>query len=171
MEVDVCYAAQSGRAESTEGRLMKTAQVLSPSLLYKQDETAWLEAMAELIRLGRLDEVDYPNLAEYLEDMARRDRREVESRLTVLITHVLKWAGQPDRRSGSWRGTIIEQRQELEGLVSRGVLRNHGEAVLADAYRKAVERAAAETGSSAETFPVECPYTLDQLLAADLLAE
>lgn len=150
---------------------MTTAQAVSPNVLYEQDETAWLEAMAELIRLGRLDEVDYANLAEYLEDMARCDRREVESRLTVLITHALKWAGQPDRRSGSWRGTIIEQRQELEGLLGRGVLRNHGEAVLADIYRKAVERAAAETGLAAETFPMECRYTLDQLLSADLLAE
>src|SRR2546430_5252976 len=100
------------------------AQALSPSVLYEQDETAWLEAMSELILLGRLDEVDYPNLAEYLADMARRDRREVESRLTVLITHVLKWVLQPDHRSGSWKGTIIEQRQEVGGLGGRGGLRS-----------------------------------------------
>ena len=103
---------------------MTTAQVLPPGVLYERDETAWLETMAELIRLGRLDELDYSNLAEYLADMARRDRREVESRLTVLISHALKWTHQPDHRSGSWRGTIVEQRQELEGLVSRGVLRS-----------------------------------------------
>lgn len=150
---------------------MTTAQALSPSVLYEQDETAWLEAMAELIRLGRLDEVDYPNLAEYLADMARRDRREVESRLTVLITHALKWAHQPDHRLGSWKATIIEQRQELEGLVSRGVLRNHAEAVLTDVYLKAVERATAETGLAGATFPAACPYTLDELLSADLIAE
>jgi hypothetical protein len=150
---------------------MTAAQALPLGVLYEQDETAWLEATAELIRLGRLDEVDYPNLAEYLADMARRDRREVESRLTVLIAHALKWAHQPDHRSGSWRGTVVEQRQELEGLVSRGVLRNHAEAVLAGVYRKAVERAAAETGLPATTFPASCPYALDQLLSADLLAE
>src|SRR5947209_4833297 len=150
---------------------MTTAQALPLSVLYEQDETAWLEAMSDLIRSGRLDEVDYPNLAEYLADMARRDRREVESRLTVLIAHALKWARQPDRRSGGRKGTVIEQRQELEGLVSRGVLRKHAEAVLADVYGKAVERAAAETGLPAETFPAACPYTLEQLLSADLLAE
>ncbi|MEX0700520.1 MAG: DUF29 domain-containing protein [Planctomycetales bacterium] len=148
---------------------MTTTQARSLRVLYQQDETAWLEAMAELLRLGRLDEVDYPNLAEYLADMARRDRREVENRLIVLLAHALKWACQPDRRSGSWKSTIIEQRQELEGLASRGVLRNHAEAVLADMHRKAVERAAAETGLPAETFPEVCPYTLDQLLSADLL--
>ncbi|MGH8479427.1 MAG: DUF29 family protein [Gammaproteobacteria bacterium] len=61
---------------SNEGRPMTTVQALSRGLLYEHDETAWLETMAELIRLGRLDEIDYPNLAEYLADMARRDRRE-----------------------------------------------------------------------------------------------
>jgi Domain of unknown function DUF29 len=150
---------------------MTTMRTHTPRVLYEQDETAWLEAMAELIRLGRLDELDYPNLAEYLADMARRDRREVESRLTVLIARVLKWIHQPDRRSGSWKGTIIAQRQELEGLVSRGVLRIHAEAVLAGVYYKAVERAAAETGLPAENFPVTCPYTLNELLSADLLVE
>src|SRR5260370_28752957 len=144
---------------------MTTAQTLPLDVLYEQDETAWLEAMAELIRRGGLEEIDYPHLAEYLADMARRDRREVESRLTVLIAHVLKWAHQPDRRSGSWRGTIVEQRQELEGLVSRGVLRNHADAMLTDVYHRAVERAAAEMGLPAETFPAACPYTLDPLLS------
>jgi hypothetical protein len=150
---------------------MTTVQAPALGLLYEQDETAWLEANAELIGRGRLEEIDYPNLAEYLADMARRDRREVESRLTILLAHVLKWEHQPQKRSGGWKGTIIEQRQELEGLVSKGVLHNHAEAVLVDMYHKAVERAAAETGLAQGTFPVECPYSLDQLLSEELLAD
>jgi hypothetical protein len=150
---------------------MTTAPAIPKSALYERDETAWLETMAELIRLGRLDELDYPNLAEYLSDMARRDRREVESRLTVLIAHVLKWAHQPNRRSRSWKATIIEQRHELESAVGRGVLRNHAESVLAVAYNKAVERAAAETGLSPDAFPAACPYTLDELLSGAPITE
>ena len=69
--------------------------------LYEADETAWLDAMAESIRKGRLDDLDYAHLAEYLEDMAKRDRREVKSRLTVLAAHVLKWQHQPKKRSRS----------------------------------------------------------------------
>ena len=87
--------------------------------LYEADETAWLEAMADLIQQGRWGDLDYPHLEEYLSDMARRDRREVESRLTTLLAHVLKWVHQPDHRSRSWRGTIVEQRQELEELVAK----------------------------------------------------
>ena len=139
--------------------------------LYEEDETAWLDAIADLIQQGRYAELDYPHLAEFLTDMAIRDRREVESRLALLIAHVLKWTYQPDKRSRSWRATIIEQRHELARNLGRGVLRNHAKAVLAEAYNEAVERAAAETGPSAETFPAECPHTLEQLLSPDLLAE
>lgn len=149
--------------------VQRTSKALAA--LYETDETAWLEATAELVRDGRLDELDITTLAEYLADMARRDRREVESRLIVLLAHLLKWLHQPDRRTGSWRATVIEQRQELEGLVARGVLRNHAEAVLADAYQKAVERTAAETGLPEGTLPKTCPYALDRLLSSDLLEE
>jgi hypothetical protein len=136
--------------------------------LYERDETAWVEAMAELARLGRAEDLDLPHLAEYLSDMARRDRREVESRLVVLLAHLLKWDHQPDHRSRSWRASVIEQRQELNRLASRGVLRNHAEAILAEVYPEAVERAAADTGLPLDRFPAECPYTVDQLLVVEL---
>ena len=136
--------------------------------LYERDETAWLEAMAELVRGGRVEDLDLDHLAEYLSDMARRDRLEVESRLIVLMAHLLKWSHQPDQRSRSWRTTVIEQRQELRRLAGRGVLRSHAEQVLGAVYPEPVERAAAEIGSSPARFLDECPYTLDQLLTVEL---
>jgi len=149
--------------------MVRQTATADPSL-YAADETAWLETAAELVRQGRVQEVDAGCLAEYLSDMARRDRREVESRLTLLLTHILKWHAQPDRRSGGWRATVIEQRQELAGLAGSGVLRNHAEAVLDDAYSNAVERAAAETGLPTESFPTGCKFTFQQLIADDPLA-
>src|SRR5207237_10323477 len=112
--------------------------------LYEVDETAWLEATADLIRQGRFGEIERETLAEYLTDMAKRDRREVFSRLVVLLSHLLKWEYQPDRRSGSWRGTILEQQRELRQLLESGSLRNHATTVLADAYADARKQAAAE---------------------------
>jgi Domain of unknown function DUF29 len=139
--------------------------------LYERDETAWLEIMAGMAQDGRAEELDLPHLAEYLSDMARRDRREVESRLVVLLAHLLKWDHQPGQRSRSWRATVIEQRQELNRLAARGVLRSHAEAVLAEIYPEAIERAAAETRTSPGLFPRKCPFTFDQLLAVELPAE
>lgn len=139
----------------------------NPASLYLEDETAWLEATAELLRQKRFDEVDHENLCEYLSDMARRDRREVKSRLTVLLTHLLKWDHQPDQRSGSWQATIITQRQDLTDLCAQGVLRNHAQEILADAYRDAIARARAETGLPDGVFPHDCPYTLDAALLGE----
>lgn len=150
---------------------MVVAPTESLPSLYDADETAWLDAMADLIKEGRLDELDYHNLCEYLTDMARRDRREVRSPLVVLIAHLLKWTKQPDKRTASWRGSIVEQRQELRWLTGRGVLRNHAEAVLAEAFAEAVERAAAETELPENQFPPECPYSLDQLLSVEVPAD
>jgi hypothetical protein len=137
--------------------------------MYEADETAWLETMADLIRQGRLTDLDYAHLQEYLEDMAARDRREVKSRLTRLLCHFLKWDHQPDQRTRSWSVTIAVQSRELADLAQRGVLRNHAEAILAAAYADAVREAALETGLPRATFPAVCPHTLEQLLAPDIL--
>ncbi len=137
-------------------------------LLYEADETAWLEAMAELIRHRKFDGLDYTHLEEYLSDMARRDRQEVESRLTVLLAHLLKWEHQPERRSASWRATILTQRLELRRHCRRGVLRNHAEGVLGEVYLDAARVAALEMEVPVSRLPSACPYTLEQLLADDM---
>lgn len=133
--------------------------------LYEVDETAWLEAAADLIRQGRFAEIDRDTLAEYLTDMAKRDRREVFSRLVVLLAHMLKWEYQPDRRSGSWRGTILEQQRELRQLLESVTLRKHAAAVFTHAYAEARKQAAAETELARTAFPEECGWDIDEALA------
>lgn len=140
---------------------------LALSDLYLADETAWLEAMAELIESGNRADLDYANLREYLTDMANRDRRAVESRLVLLLMHILKWEFQQDHRSSSWERSIIVHRNDLNRHAERGVLRNHAEAMLGEIYAEAVELASVETGLSDTAFPKECPYTLDEVLSFD----
>jgi hypothetical protein len=144
---------------------MATAEVVDLGLLYERDETAWLEAMSALAAAGRYAEMDYVHLSEYLQDMAKRDRREVFSRLVVLLSHLLKWDYQPEHRSGSWRGTIRAQRRELRQLFESATLRNHAQAVLADAYEEARCQAADETELGLDVFPAECTRSLEELLA------
>jgi hypothetical protein len=139
----------------------------SLSTLFDQDETAWLEAMATLAADGRYAEMDFSNLSEYLADMAKRDRREVSSRLVTLLAHLLKWQHQPDKRSGSWEKTILEQRRELRDLLESGTLHNHAIAILAKSYAGATKEAAAETGLPRSTFAPACPWDLESLLAEE----
>lgn len=143
---------------------MVIADPLPLDVLYEQDETAWLEAMSALAAKGRLSEMDHRNLSEYLSSMAKRDRREVFSRLVVLLTHLLKWDHQADRRVASWLGTILEQRRELRKLIESGTLYNHAVSVLAEAYAEARKQAAVETALPREAFPVDLDGDLDALL-------
>lgn len=131
--------------------------------LYEQDETAWLEQTAGLVAQGRFAEIDHHHLSEYLADMARRDKREVLSRLVVLLAHLLKWEHQPQQRTQSWEATILHQRQELQDLLESGTLRNHTREVLAKAYERAVKLAAVETGMAEGAFPSACPWPLEEL--------
>jgi hypothetical protein len=153
-----------------ERRPMNQAAGALPEL-YESDETAWLEANAELIAHGKHDELDYPHLEELLNDMARRDKTEVENRLALLIAHLLKWTHQKKKRTGSWRATIIVQSTEVARLLKNRTLRNHAETVLTNVYKDAVRAAAAETRLPAREFPKKCPYTLDMLVAEDLLGD
>lgn len=143
---------------------MATANVVPLSALYERDETAWLETMSDLAAQGRHADIDYPHLSEYLADMAKRDRRDVFRRLVVLLTHLLKWEHQPENRSGSWRGTIREQRRELRQLLESGTLRNHAAAVLADAYNESRQQAADETELVLGVFPIESAWGLEEAM-------
>ena len=137
----------------------------SLAALYLSDETAWLETMADLIARKELGELDYDNLREYLTDMAIRDRREVLSRLVVLIFHHLKWQFQPAARKPGWQITISEQQSELEMIFESKVLSLHAEDVLSKAYRRAVREAAIETGLPETAFPKQSKFTASEWVA------
>jgi hypothetical protein len=146
---------------------MATLQTNSLTDLYEQDETAWLEIMAELAASQQYAAMDHKNLSEFLTDMAKRDRREVYSRLVVLLCHLLKWQFQPEHQSGSWRATISHQRLELRLLLESATLKNHAEKVLSDAYADARKRAAQETEMKISKFPKTCEWNVDELLNDD----
>lgn len=135
-------------------------ETLTP--LYLGDETAWLEQMAALIAEGRFADLDYANLGEFLTDMARRDKREVMSRLTLLMIHRLEWEHQPEKRSRSLQATIAEQRRELEDALESGTLRRYAQESLAKAHGGAIEQAAIETGLDGSAFPSESDRILEQ---------
>jgi hypothetical protein len=132
--------------------------------LYETDETAWLEETARLLKEKRYAQLDRKHLAEYLEDMARRDRREVGCRLETLLFHLLKLEFESWLKTGSWEATIRVQRHDLQDLLNSKTLRNYAEEVLEKAYQRAVRSAADEIGLDVGKFPPACPYTLDVLI-------
>ena len=143
----------------------RPAEHLDHGAGYQEDFVLWTQHQAALIRAGRFDLVDWENVAEEIEAMGSRERRELSTRLKVLMMHLLKWQFQPQRRSRSWRATINDQRDEIEQLLhDNPSLRREVEAMIRKRYRIARANAAGETGLALRAFPSRCPYPAEQVL-------
>jgi hypothetical protein len=139
---------------------------------YEEDFALWSAEQAARIREGRLDGLDRENLAEEIESLGISQRSEIESRMNILLTHLLKWKVQPARRSNSWRATIAEQRMRIARLVRASPsLKPYPAKVIGDEYPLARLHASAETGLSESDFPETCPYTIEQILDPHFLPD
>ncbi|MCI4624617.1 MAG: DUF29 domain-containing protein [Candidatus Magnetoovum sp. WYHC-5] len=132
--------------------------------LYETDFYQWALHNAELLRQGRLTEIDIDNIAEEIESMGRNNKKELTSRLIVLIMHLLKWQYQPKRRSRSWKLTISTQRSEIGLLFENSPsLKYDIETVIEKSFKNAKILFEDQTGISKQTLPEICPYIFEQL--------
>jgi hypothetical protein len=132
---------------------------------YERDFAQWIERQAELLRANEFEQLDLDNLVEEIEDMGKSLRRELRSRLEVLILHLLKCEFQPERTSSGWIGSIGEQRSQiLLKLRDSPSLNRLIDDYAHECYPCAVIRAAHETGLAEAIFPARLPYSRDQLL-------
>ncbi len=137
---------------------------------YEEDFAAWAYDQAGLLRAGDLAALDLENLAEEIESLANRERREVRSRLRVILQHLLKWKFQPERQSRGWSSTIRTQRDDLgEVLNDNPSLRSELQAFLPKAYARSRENALDETGLY--RLPETCPWTIEQVMSPDFLPD
>src|SRR5580658_118269 len=134
-------------------------------IAYETDFYGWANEQAALLRDGRLDEADIENIAEEIESMGRSEKRELVSRLAVLLTHLLKWRYQAAGRGSSWQASIKIQRRALaRHLDDNPSLRTLIPAALTDAYRDAVIIAADETTLGEAAFPQELSWAFDEIM-------
>ncbi|MCX7109875.1 MAG: DUF29 domain-containing protein [Proteobacteria bacterium] len=132
--------------------------------LHDKDFHAWAIQQANLLKAGKLNEIDLDNLIEEIESMGASERNQLQNRLKVLIGHLLKWQFQPSFRTRSWNATIKEQRLSVIGLVEdnpslKSILAER----IAKAYPQGVYLAVKETNLDEKTFPLACPYSMEQL--------
>ena len=142
------------------------------SNLYDDDVIAWAEQQAALLRAGRWSELDIDNIAEEIEDVGKSEKRELQSRLALLIAHLLKWAYQQRMRGHSWVYTIREQR----AAIHLGMIKSPGlKSVLTDpawvqqTYHLAKVKAYEDMHDP--ILPDELPWTMEQLLCADFMPD
>jgi hypothetical protein len=143
-----------------------------PTASYEQDFYAWTQEQAAALRaeaaLRSNAPVDWENLAEEVESMGRSERDKIESRLEVLLVHLLKWLYCPELRERcqrGWRNTIAEQRRRIARVIKKNpsLQRSPGE-IIEDIYADARALAAGEADVPLKTFPKAPPFTLEQAL-------
>jgi hypothetical protein len=137
------------------------------SALYSQDFYAWCCTTAALIRAGKWYDIDPEALAEEIDSLGRSQKRELGSRVEVLVMHLLKWCYQSrgGEQSHSWYDTILEQRGQIQALLDDNPsLRSQVPDVLSTRYSRARTRAIGETRLHAAAFPETSPWTDAQVL-------
>jgi len=133
--------------------------------LHDSDFYAWSLEQAALLRAGRVAEADLAAIAEEIESMGKTEKRELVSRLTILLLHLMKWRYQPSGRGNSWRLSIANARDEISDLLDDNPsLKSALDEVMASAYRYGRRKAAIETEKAEEAFPAQCPWGFAQAM-------
>ena len=142
----------------------------SMSTTYDTDIVAWANEQAALLRSGKFSALDIEHIADEVEDVGKTERRELASRMAVLLANLIKWQFQPERRGASWQRTIDIQRKailrHLKGVPSLRPSLSDPEWI-DGAWGDAVAKAIEETGLP--DFPESCPWTSEQILNSGFL--
>ncbi len=152
----------------------KTDGHVAPESLYDRDYYAWVQKQVEALRRRRPEALDWEYLREEVEDLGKHERRELTSRLQMILVHLLKWQFQSRKRSRSWEGTLVEQRLNAKELLSENPsLKPQMVELTARAYQLARPTAASEMGLGKREwqrlFPAACPWSPEQVLDEDFL--
>ena len=134
---------------------------------YNADIIQWARQQAALLRAGHFSALDIEHIAEEIEDVGKSEERALESRLAVLIAHLLKWQYQPEKRGASWRLMIAEQRRMIHRRLKKTPsLQNalHDPDWISDAWTDGCTLAAKETAIARATFPKSCPWDINDTL-------
>jgi hypothetical protein len=139
---------------------------------YEKDVVAWAMEQAALLRAGKLSALDIEHIAEEIEDVGKSEKRELASRMAVLLSHLLKWQHQPGRRGSSWTRTLKEQRKAIAAAIRQTPSLKASLSDpdwLAGVWADAVTKAVDETGL--DSFPEDCQWSMEQVLSAEFFPE
>jgi Domain of unknown function DUF29 len=158
---------------STLSKERKPAATSAPQRTdYKQDIHAWALEQIELLKAGRLADIDALNIAEELGDVAGREYDKLQSALAIILLHMLKWDHQPERRSRSWHNSITEHRARVERQLRKfpSLKTRMGEAV-EEGYEDARRWCQIETHIPEVDFPFSCPYDWEEIMTRSFVHE
>ncbi len=140
-------------------------QARRPPGAKEADLYVWARRQADLLRAGRLSELDAAAIAEEIDDVGEEQYDKLESALRVVMLHLLKWDHQPERRSRSWSASIREHRRRvLRQLRKNPGLQSRLNEALDEAYEDARDEASVETDLPLNVFPAARPFEYAEIM-------
>ena len=141
----------------------------TPSDLYERDYYAWLQDQVRALRERRIEDVDWENVAEEIEDLGKSERRGIESQLSRLAEHLLKLAYirgmSRDYDVRGWRMSVKGARFSIQKLLKESPsLRSRLAEMLPDAYYSGRLDALRDARASEDGIPELSPWTVEQLM-------
>jgi hypothetical protein len=144
--------------------------------LYQEDFVRWTEQQSRALRdvaaVGTNLPLDWENLAEEIESLGASQRRELRSRLGVILEHFLKLehSSAADPRRG-WIDTVERERSQIELLLEQSPsLRGDLAQMIVAETRRAIRHATRALCGYGEASPetltklAAASYTQDQVL-------
>ena len=126
--------------------------------LYNSDFNLWIQEQILALRERKLNDLDYNNLIEEIEDMGKSEKRSLESYLERLIEHILKlqyWRATPrdliaqgnardeaeyNRNYKHWQAESTNFRNQINRLLKRSPsLKKYMAEVYFEIYSEAIE--------------------------------
>jgi hypothetical protein len=148
--------------------------------LYQRDNYSWALKQAHALRARSTGSLDWDNLAEEVEDLARRHADAVTSYLARILQHLWKlehWTTMRERNARMWLAEIDAYRERASRLLDKNFgLKASAPELFADAWSEArleLAKDAAALSSKSHRFaelankrayPALCPWTLEQAL-------
>ncbi|MFN4320058.1 MAG: DUF29 domain-containing protein [Aquificaceae bacterium] len=148
--------------------------------LYNKDFPLWVEINLKLLKEKAYELVDWGNLLEEIEDMAKSDLRACVSYLAVILEHLYKWDHFKDLTHGRERGgvkwikSVNNSRKSIHALFkTHPSLKVKLPEELKKAWIYAVQKIEdwlEENGYDPKEFniPEECPYTYEEAMTREL---
>ncbi|MBV9065206.1 MAG: DUF29 domain-containing protein [Methylobacteriaceae bacterium] len=135
------------------------------SVSYADDLYSWTKQQASLLLSGRFSELDIEHIVEELIGVGNEQYDKLQSALTILLMHLLKWDYQPERRSRSWVLSIREHRRRVTRILNRNPgLKSELHLAMSEAYEDAADRAAGETDLPDHIFPEKNEYSWEAMM-------
>ena len=151
------------------------ASIKNPSSdLYERDYYAWLQDQVQALRERRVEDVDWENVAEEIEDLGESQRQSVESQMVRLLEHLLKlqYAGGAIRKNNArgWQLSVKDTRLVVRKLLDENPsLRRQLVGMLPYAYQRGRLAALRKARLPDHAIPESCPWAVEQVMDDDFL--